>query len=182
LYLLKPLFLYLYPVNSVVDYDPQFHFCQPPGAPVKQSESLGSIIFGDRIFSSPLELKMLQNSSCNVLCHSQIPAAVDDVSDGRFINERIVDSYSMNWLIDGLPAARIRIDPQSGERFYSVGFELGQVDNAGTPMLNTHYDIVVEYHVHLEEKLLTSLDGVEGRISSCGVYCATFESGYSTRS
>jgi transmembrane 9 superfamily member 2/4 len=130
-----------------VDYDPHFHFCQPPDGPVKQRESLGSILFGDRIFSSPLELTMLHNSSCNLLCKTTVPAAVDGVSDGQFINEKIAESYSMNWLIDGLPAARIKVDPTSGERFYSVGFELGSLGNAGTPLLNTHYDIVVEYHV-----------------------------------
>jgi transmembrane 9 superfamily protein 2/4 len=132
-----------------IDYDPRFHFCQPQDGPVKQSESLGSILFGDRIFSSPLSLKMIQNSTCNVLCRARVPAPIDVAltSDTQFINEKIVDSYSMNWLIDGLPAARIRIDPQSGEKFYSIGFELGSVDNAGTPLLNTHYDIVVEYHV-----------------------------------
>lgn len=131
----------------MVDYEPRFHFCVPPGGPKKQSESLGSILFGDRIFSSALSLKMRENSTCNVLCQTSVPAAVDGVSDGQFINEKIADSYSMNWLIDGLPAARIHIDPQSGERFYSVGFELGTLDNAGTPLLNTHYDIVVDYHV-----------------------------------
>jgi transmembrane 9 superfamily member 2/4 len=92
---------------------------------------------------------MLENSTCNILCKTTIPAASEDgVSDGQFINEKIAESYSMNWLIDGLPAARIHIDPQSGERFYSVGFELGTLDTAGTPLLNTHYDIVVEYHVY----------------------------------
>jgi transmembrane 9 superfamily protein 2/4 len=90
---------------------------------------------------------MLHNSSCNLLCKTIVPAAVDGVSDGQFINEKIAESYSMNWLIDGLPAARIKVDPTSGERFYSVGFELGSLGNAGTPLLNTHYDIVVEYHV-----------------------------------
>jgi transmembrane 9 superfamily protein 2/4 len=131
----------------MVDYEPRFHFCVPPGGPKKQSESLGSILFGDRIFSSALSLKMLENSTCNVLCTTSVPAAVDGVSDGQFINEKIAESYSMNWLIDGLPAARIHIDPQSGEQFYSVGFELGILDNDGTPLLHTHYDIVVEYHV-----------------------------------
>jgi transmembrane 9 superfamily protein 2/4 len=91
---------------------------------------------------------MLHNSSCNLLCKTIVPAAVDGVSDGQFINEKIAESYSMNWLIDGLPAARIKVDPTSGERFYSVGFELGSLDSAGTPLLNTHYDIVVEYHVN----------------------------------
>lgn len=93
---------------------------------------------------------MLYNTSCRTLCHATIPAKTADAdSDGKFINEKIVQSYNMNWLIDGLPAARIRLDPQSGERFYSVGFELGSLDNAGTPLLNTHYDIIVEYHVLL---------------------------------
>lgn len=34
-------------------YHPKFHFCEPQGGPVKQPESLGSILFGDRIFNSP---------------------------------------------------------------------------------------------------------------------------------
>jgi transmembrane 9 superfamily member 2/4 len=91
---------------------------------------------------------MLQNSTCNVLCTETIPAAEDDgLFDGDFINELIIESYSMNWLIDGLPAATIRKDPQTDERFYSVGFELGGLDSVGSPVLNTHYDIIVEFHV-----------------------------------
>jgi transmembrane 9 superfamily member 2/4 len=98
---------------------------------------------------------MLHNSSCNVLCHAVVPASEDESltgpipgsGDGSWINDKIMKGYSLNWLIDGLPAARIRIDPQSGERFYSVGFELGSLDNTGAPLLNTHYDIIVEYHV-----------------------------------
>ena len=91
---------------------------------------------------------MLQNSTCNVLCSTTIPAGEDgQPGDGAFINERIQDSYNLNWLIDGLPAARIRVEPESEERFYSVGFELGSLDNAGAPILNNHYDIIVEFHV-----------------------------------
>jgi transmembrane 9 superfamily protein 2/4 len=92
---------------------------------------------------------MLENSSCNVLCHADIPGTIDEdeQGDAGFINERIVDGYSLNWLIDGLPAARIRVDPQSSERFYSVGFELGSFDSSGLPLLNNHYDIIVEFHV-----------------------------------
>jgi len=36
-------------------YHPEFHFCQPEGGPKKQGESLGSILFGDRIFNSPFD-------------------------------------------------------------------------------------------------------------------------------
>ena len=53
----------------------------------------------------------------------------------------------MNWLIDGLPASRARIDSQTGENFNSIGFELGSLDEAGQPLLNNHYDIFVDFHV-----------------------------------
>jgi transmembrane 9 superfamily protein 2/4 len=92
---------------------------------------------------------MLENSQCNVLCNSKIPGpdAGGASGDGAFINELIEESYNMNWLIDGLPAATVRTDSQTDEKFYSVGFELGSMDNSGTPILNNHYDIIVEYHV-----------------------------------
>jgi hypothetical protein len=132
---------------------------------------------------------MLENSTCNVLCRATIPATSEEgvQGDAGFINERIVDGYSLNWLIDGLPAARIRVDPQSGERFYSVGFELGSFDSSGLPLLNNHYDIIVEFHVTppSPESISTyywgvgrlMVDGGEGSTSGGGVYCSTFESG-----
>ncbi len=45
--------------NTHVDdyYNPAFHFCQPEGGPKRQSESLGSILFGDRIFNSPYDVR-----------------------------------------------------------------------------------------------------------------------------
>jgi transmembrane 9 superfamily member 2/4 len=93
---------------------------------------------------------MMEDSNCNFLCQATIPGPEDggDVGDGAFINELIREGYNMNWLIDGLPAARSRLDTQSGESFYSVGFELGSFDeDSGYPVLNNHYDIIVEYHV-----------------------------------
>jgi hypothetical protein len=38
----------------------RLHFCQPEGGPQKQPESLGSILWGDRIFNSPFEINMLE--------------------------------------------------------------------------------------------------------------------------
>ena len=37
-------------------YNPKFHFCEPEGGPRSEPESLGSILFGDRIFNSPYEV------------------------------------------------------------------------------------------------------------------------------
>jgi hypothetical protein len=39
-------------------YAPEFHFCQPEGGPQKVSESLGSILFGDRIFTSAFDVRL----------------------------------------------------------------------------------------------------------------------------
>jgi transmembrane 9 superfamily protein 2/4 len=46
-------------VNSVISYDfynDHFHFCKPSGGTQKQSESIGSVLFGDRIFNSAFEV------------------------------------------------------------------------------------------------------------------------------
>ena len=40
-------------------YNPQFHFCEPEGGAVKQPEGLGSILFGDRIFNSDYDVRLL---------------------------------------------------------------------------------------------------------------------------
>lgn len=45
--------------DSLISYDyyyAQFHFCMPSGGPVAQGESLGSILFGDRLYSSPFQV------------------------------------------------------------------------------------------------------------------------------
>ena len=127
---------------------------------------------------------MLENSSCNFLCRSEIPGTTEEGEDGdgKFINELIQESYSMNWLIDGLPASRARIDPQTGEKFNSVGFELGSLDEAGEPVLNNHYDIFVDFHVLTNNPKrvfffppLLMVDGWERSISGCWSCCTTIE-------
>ncbi|KAF7315630.1 Transmembrane 9 superfamily member [Mycena indigotica] len=136
-------------LKSLINYDyynPRFHFCEPtPGGPVKQPESLGSILFGDRIFNSPYDIKMLEhNSSCQTLCLQSNVSA----EDAKFINDRIRDDYALNWLIDGLPAAELKIDSR-GDYFYDLGFNLGNDEGPfkdTTPALNNHYDIVLQYH------------------------------------
>ncbi|EJU04248.1 endosomal P24A protein [Dacryopinax primogenitus] len=134
-------------IKSLINYDyynPHFHFCEPEGGPTKMPESLGSILFGDRIFDSPYNIKMLENVSCATLCMSVIPA-----EDAKFINERIKEDYAINWLVDGLPAAEMKQDERTDEIFYDTGFNLGIDDGAfeELPAINNHYDIVMQYHV-----------------------------------
>ncbi|CDH55046.1 endosomal p24a protein [Lichtheimia corymbifera JMRC:FSU:9682] len=131
-------------VKSVISYDyydERFHFCKPEGGPEKQSESLGSILFGDRIFSSPFELRMGKDQTCELLCETEpIPT-----EDAKFINQCITDGYAMNWVIDGLPAAHEDRDEHTQELYYNIGFSLGYTNN-GQPALNNHYKISIYYH------------------------------------
>lgn len=124
-------------------YDPRFHFCEPEGGPVKQPESLGSILFGDRILSSPYELAMMSNSTCNTLCRSTVPK-----EDAVFINDRIREDYGLNLIVDGLPSSEMRKDSKTGETFLDAqGFNLGDDEtDPERPALNNHYDIYVQYH------------------------------------
>ncbi|KAJ1863344.1 Transmembrane 9 super member 2 [Coemansia sp. RSA 2703] len=123
-------------------YDERFHFCRPPGGPKAAHESLGSILFGDRIYGSAFNLEMLKDSSCQMLCVQKIPG-----NDAAFINDKIMKGYNYNWLIDGLPAATVKIEDRLQKEFYSLGFELGSnVLGQLMPHFHNHYDITVQYH------------------------------------
>jgi transmembrane 9 superfamily protein 2/4 len=132
-------------LHSVVSYDyyhPAFQFCQPEGGPEYVSESLGSILFGDRIMTSPFELKMAQNETCKPLCSTTYQDKM-----AHFVKERIEQGYSLNWLVDGLPAGQQIEDQLTGTIFYSPGFLMGQDDDQEHVVFNNHYEIWVEYHL-----------------------------------
>lgn len=131
-------------VHSVISYNyyhSAFHFCKEDGGPKSVSESIGSILFGDRIFTSPFELKMMVNETCKFMCK---PKEFDERS-ARFVNKRIEQSYNINWLIDGLPAGQRWDDLSTNTEYILRGFPLGQFDDMG-PNLNNHYDIKIYYH------------------------------------
>ncbi|KAH8656091.1 hypothetical protein BGZ60DRAFT_435201 [Tricladium varicosporioides] len=130
-------------LRSVVSFDyyhKAFHFCAPKGGPKDVSESLGSILFGDRIRTSPFELLMGKNETCKELCDVKF-----DQSSAHFVNRRIAQGFALNWLIDGLPAGQLVVDEVTGTKFYSQGFALGRGD-AKEMHFNNHYDIVIDYH------------------------------------
>lgn len=132
-------------IHSVFSYDyyhPAFHFCRPEGGPKDVRESLGSILFGDRIRTSPFELHMAKNETCKAVCDE----TKFDGRAGKFTNRRILQGYNINWLVDGLPAAQANVDTLTNTEFYTPGFDLGAVDEKGQPFLNNHFDIVIEYH------------------------------------
>ncbi|KAH8804648.1 hypothetical protein F5884DRAFT_796766 [Xylogone sp. PMI_703] len=131
-------------LHSTFSYDyyhAAFHFCRPQPRPEYVPESLGSIIFGDRIMTSPFELPMLKNESCKILCEDR---KFDQIS-AQFVNKKIAQGYNLNWLVDGLPAGQLIEDEITNTKFYSQGFSLGS--NTDKEMqLNNHYDIIIDYH------------------------------------
>eukprot|EP00842_Homolaphlyctis_polyrhiza_P006670 jgi/Hompol1/7003/HPOL_003813-RA len=128
--------------EAIIPYDyylANFHLCTPEGGPKAQSESLGSVLFGDRLFNSPFEIKMLENSTCMQLCSNKIPGA-----DAKFINSAITERYMMNWVVDGLPAAT-RVKDET--KYYStIGFPLGLPITDNRAIFNNHYEIYISYH------------------------------------
>lgn len=132
-------------IHAVVAYDyyhPAFRFCVPEKGPRWVRESLGSIIFGDRIRTSPFELLMGRNETCKAICESRD----FEERSAAFVNARIEQAYNVNLLVDGLPAAELQEDPITHERFSSPGFPLGKVQEDGTKIIYNHWDIIIDYH------------------------------------
>jgi transmembrane 9 superfamily protein 2/4 len=60
-------------IDSLLPYDyylDKLHFCQPEGGPVAQRESLGAILFGDRLYNSPFRV---------AACFSSLVSLVGDL-------------------------------------------------------------------------------------------------------
>ncbi|KAF9389262.1 hypothetical protein CPB97_011715 [Podila verticillata] len=130
-------------------YDPRLGFCQPTTEKA-QAESLGSILFGDRIWNSPYEIKMLQDIDCKLLCKADIKA-----ENAEFINNRIRENYAVNWLVDGLPVRHERLGRDGKTPVISLGFPLGEDSGVHkVPRMHNHYDIRVEYHQNREMQSL----------------------------
>jgi transmembrane 9 superfamily protein 2/4 len=108
--------------DSLIAYDyyhPKFGFCKPSTL-VSQRESLGAILFGDRLFNSPFVIPARETVECASLCTSELSE-----SDSVFFYQRIKEEYIHNWFIDGLPVAQLYRDNSDNEDFYNPGFPIG---------------------------------------------------------
>lgn len=61
------------------------------------------------------------------------------------MNQLIKEDYGYNFISDRLPAAEIKLDERSGERFYDVGgVNMGDDEtNPEIPRLNNHFDVSI---------------------------------------
>jgi transmembrane 9 superfamily member 2/4 len=82
--------------NSVVPFDyyhKNLNFCGPD-KPKPSGGSLGAILFGDRKYDSLMQLYMLRNTTCNVLCTRENSAA-----QTNFVIARVQERYLINWCV-----------------------------------------------------------------------------------
>lgn len=85
---------------------------------------------------------MQEDQVCQQICETEaIPA-----QDAKFINNVIADGYALNWAVDGLPAATEDIDANTNEKYYNIGFKLGNALE-DVSYLNNHYNIFIYYHI-----------------------------------
>lgn len=85
------------------------------------AENLGEILVGDTIENSPYELLMGQEETCKVLCRRRY--SKKDVK--KFV-ERIDEEYSVNWVVDNLPAAtKFEVGDEEDIVMYDHGYMLG---------------------------------------------------------
>jgi len=95
-------------------------FCRP--AEIKKMyENLGEILAGDEIENSPYELYMDRFETCKVLCRKSYNS-----KEVKQFKEKIDEEYSVNWVVDNLPAATVVELPGYQEQVvYEHGYYLG---------------------------------------------------------
>ncbi|TNY20348.1 endosomal P24A protein [Rhodotorula diobovata] len=130
-------------------YDERIGFCRP-ASPHSVPLSLGSALFGERLWNSDFDLRVRQNTTCQTLCTTTL-------TDRQLhFLPTLIGSHSHHWLVDGLPAAEMR-RTADGELFYSPGFPVGRaVRDRSTKTgprseLNNHWNIILEYHPRPKE-------------------------------
>lgn len=129
-------------------------FCEPE-VNEKVQETLGEVLSGDVIESSPYEIKMRVVEACKVLCRRTYTD-----SELQQFSDKIEDEYRVNMLVDNLPAVTKYYtsngdDNVEPETHFEKGFELGFVGSPSIPgsepgvkYINNHIRLIVQYHGH----------------------------------
>ena len=103
------------------------------------------ILLGDRIMNSDYDLKLGSDTRCNVLC-----AKTYGPADIAAFKERIENEYTVNWILDSLPAAVRMYEEDAPEiTHYERGFPLGFTASPKGQQhayLFNHISFVISYH------------------------------------
>ncbi len=143
-------------LSDIFPYDYyRLPFCKPQHLVLK-GESLGEIIWGDKVETSPYVINMKQDVACKVLeCpptnQADLLAGIDDLE--AFINK----GYRGHMSIDNLPmfhngtkifgGACTGEIPKEQQYQYQRGYALGVHKNCiGKTIVNNHINLQVKYH------------------------------------
>jgi len=114
-------------------------YCQPKEIHFA-AENLGEILLVDSIENSMYDVKMNVNSSCSYLCQRTLTP--EEKNDFR----RMIDhEYTVNWLVDNLPATMRYHRRGDKSDSYTSGFPVGLKRN-GKYYANNHIRIGLQYH------------------------------------
>ncbi|KAG0553054.1 hypothetical protein BDA96_01G562000 [Sorghum bicolor] len=116
-------------------------FCAPQHGARHAAESLGELLLGDRIETSPYRFSMLNNTTTPLfLCRT------DPLSPGttELIKSRIDDAYQVNLLLDTLPVMRYVKNPVAPDVLHrSTGFPVGVRADDGEYYVYNHIKLTV---------------------------------------
>jgi len=122
-------------------------FCQSEGGPKMDNENLGEFLAGDRIESSPYELKMKEEVYCNQLCISNLGRGEQRGMAPNKVVKAIRREYHNNWIVDNLSAASKVEDDSTITTRYWQGFPVGFIaDEDGMAYIHNHVNIEIMYH------------------------------------
>eukprot|EP01117_Protostelium_nocturnum_P020109 TRINITY_DN88_c0_g2_i1.p1 TRINITY_DN88_c0_g2~~TRINITY_DN88_c0_g2_i1.p1 ORF type:complete len:630 (+),score=205.75 TRINITY_DN88_c0_g2_i1:39-1892(+) len=123
-------------------------FCREKEGFKKDPENIGELLLGDRVESSPYDLKFKVNENCKLLCSLYYSA-----EDAEKFVKKINYQYKVHWILDHLPAVSSK--PSSHEKTepkFENGFALGGLINDNkndktkhSYKLNNHVDMTILY-------------------------------------
>lgn len=129
-------------------------FCAPDGGPRQHylGQNLGQFLMGDRIQSSPYDIRMKQDEFCKVLCSSNLGRQERRMDNGssttsNTMAEAIRNRDSQHILVDGMPVVSVIEDDAIVTSRYFGGTSLGFVDSTDQlAYVANHLNFVLHYH------------------------------------
>lgn len=141
---------------SALDYyREEFAFCKPEDGPKAVPGSLGSVLFGDRIWTSPIQFKVLEDVECQKICAPQLSALNYDS-----LYSLVLLNYHYQWYVDNLPIAGTFLveknrDNSEQDQIMIDKIPIGTIhvdtsvdssESVPEAELHNHFDFVIEYH------------------------------------
>lgn len=132
-------------------------FCMPEEVE-DENENLGEILAGDRIENSLYKLFAKYNEYCKTLCIKNYSE-----EEGALFAERIKQEYTVDWVLDNLPAAvRMYDENNPTEIFYEREFRLGRNDESTDQQyLYNHIRFIIKVNGEEEEGDAVRIVGFE---------------------